>query len=203
MKAGSRVGLDEAAVLKALKRGTALEKIAENHRCSLTVIIEFRNEHGVQLRRPRMSQEQVNECVRRLKAGEKHEAIAEAVGTSRSAVARLAIKVGLRRLTQTGTLPHHAMEMAYKLGKSCEQIAAEVGCSADTVSRILKSRGVDVSIWGRKVDDLQVRACQLAGMTANAAALKLGLKPAGAWYRRWKRIAAGIPKQQGIKAVSA
>jgi methylphosphotriester-DNA--protein-cysteine methyltransferase len=91
------------------------------------------------------------------------------------------------------------MEMAFRTGRSCKSIARELGCSDDTVRKILKRRGVDVSQWGVKATDQQVRACQLAGMTAAAAARKLGLKTAGDWYRRWRRIAAGIPKQQGPK----
>ena len=199
MKAGTRMGLDIDRITYALRRGTKISNIAHNNGCSVSTIIEIRNEHGIPLRRPRLSQATINDIVARLKRGELHQDIAKAVGTSDASVARIAIKVGLRRLTNTGTLPHHAIEMAFRTGRSCKSIAAELGCSDDTVRKLLKRRGVDVSQWGIKATDQQVRACQLAGMTAAAAARKLGLKTAGDWYKRWRRIAAGIPKQQGPK----
>jgi len=199
LKAGTRLGLDIARIVYALRRGSKIANIAKSNGCSISTVIEIRNEQGVPLRRPRLSQATINDIVARLKAGEKHQDIAKAVGTSDASVARIAIKVGLRRLCDTGTLPQHAMEMAFRTGRSCKSIARELGCSDDTVRKILKRRGVDVSQWGVKATDQQVRACQLAGMTAAAAARKLGLKTAGDWYRRWRRIAAGIPKQQGPK----
>jgi hypothetical protein len=197
--AGSRLGLDIARITYALRRGSKIANIAKSNGCSITTILEIRKEQGIPLRHPRMSQETINDIVARLKAGEKHLDIAKAVGATRSAVGRIAMKVGLRRLTDTSKLPHHAIEEAFKLGRSCRSIAAELGCHDETISRILKWRGVDVSEWGVKATDRQVRACQLAGMTPAAAARHLGVKPAGFWYARWKRIAAGIPKQQGPK----
>jgi hypothetical protein len=199
MSAGTRLGLDIARIVYALRRGSKIANIAKSNGCSITTILEIRREQGIPLRHPRMSQETINDIVARLKAGEKHLDIAKAVGTSDASVARIAIKVGLRRLCDTGTLPHHAMEMAFRTGRSCKSIARELKCSDDTVRKILKRRGVDVSQWGIKATDQQVRACQLAGMTAAAAARHLGTQPAGDWYARWKRIAAGIPKQQGPK----
>ena len=199
LKAGTRLGLDIARIVYALKRGSAIKNIARNNGCSISTVIEIRNEQGVPLRRPRLTREVINAIVDRLKAGEKHKDIAAAVGTTDKSVARIACKVGIRRMADTGRLPHHAMEMAFRTGRSCKSIARELGCSDDTVRKILKRRGVDVSQWGVKATDQQVRACQLAGMTAAAAARKLGLKTAGDWYRRWRRIAAGIPKQQGPK----
>jgi len=199
MIAGTRIGLDIDRITYALRRGTKISSIAKNNGCSVSTIIEIRNEHGIPLRRPRLTQATIDDIVNRLKAGEKHAAIAAAVGTTDASVARIAIKVGLRRLCDTGKLPQHAMEMAFRTGRSCKSIARELGCSDDTVRKILKRRGVDVSQWGVKATDQQVRACQLAGMTPAEGARHLGTKDAGDWYRRWRRIAAGIPKQQGTK----
>lgn len=198
-KAGAKMTLYVPVILEELLRGERLEDIARDNRCSVSTIIGIRANYNIPLRYPRLSQATINDIVERCKAGEQYASIAEAVGSTYSAVARIAIKVGLRRLTNTGMLPHHAIEEAYKLGRSCNSMAKELGCSDDTVRKILKRRGVDVSQWGVKATDQQVRACQLAGMTAAAAARKLGLKTAGDWYRRWRRIAAGIPKQQGPK----
>lgn len=199
MNAGTRLALDVPSIVGSLKRGTHLAKIAKRHGCHVSTIIEIRNEAGIPLRRPRLTQKQINEVVRRLKAGELHRVIAEAVGTTDKSVARIASKVGVRRLMDVRKLPLHAMEVAHGLGKSCREIADELGCSDDTVRKILKRRGVDISQWGVKATDQQVRACQLAGMTPAEGARHLGTKDAGDWYRRWRRIAAGIPKQQGPK----
>jgi transposase-like protein len=199
MKAGTRLGLDIASVAAAIRRGEKMTDIARQFRIGLSRVYRIRAAHGIPLRRPRLTQPVINDIVERLKRGELHKDIAAAVGSTDKAVGRIAIKVGIRRAVSTGRLPQHSIEMAFRTGQKCKAIAKALGCSPTTIHKLLKMRGIDISGWGRKVTDQQVRACFLAGMTGAEAARKLGVKDGGPWYRRWRRIAAGIPKQQGPK----
>lgn len=193
--AGARLGIDVEPIVKALRRGSKIKAVAKRFHVSSSTVYELARRYSIPLRYKPLHQAGVDEAVRRLHAGEKHADIAKAVGTSRSTVARIAIKVGVRRLTDSGALPQYAMELAYTEGKeTCAAIARRLGCSADLVGRILRRRGINTSGWGIKATDSEILECVRAGMTPVATARKFGLYPSGDWYDRFRRIAAGKPK---------
>jgi uncharacterized protein YerC len=192
---GRNSGVDCAAVVREINKGTKYAAIAKRHGCSITMVHNIARVYGTKPRQRTIGQELVDQIVAAAKAGETYVSISKRLGVSNASVQRLASKVGMRRIGNVSVSPY-LIEQAYKNGRSARAIATELGVCPKTVCRRLRVRGVKLLPWKQRVSDDQIRACAFARMTPNAAARKLGIKPSGHWYRRWARATAA-------KAVSA
>lgn len=78
--------------------------------------------------------------------GEPIDAIAESVGCCSSSVDYRARSMGLpRRTVSSGSLPHSEIVLAYVGDKAtAKTIAARFGCSQDTITTILRMRGIRI-----------------------------------------------------------
>lgn len=178
---GVLIGINVPAVLRALRKGTTYERIAKRHRCSIALVFNIARVHGAPARQQVIDQGRVDAIVAACRTGEKYAAIAKRFGVSFTSVQRLAAKVGIRRSGKP--IPGYLIEQAFTGGRTARSIAAELGVGVRSVCRRLRERGL--SLVRIKATDQQIRACFLAGLTANASAKRLGVRPTGSWYRRW------------------
>lgn len=183
---GSRLGLNLDRIEAALRRGESIKKICKRYKCQQATIYRIARARGVPPRYRRFTGEEFKAVVAALKAGKLHREIVAELGVKPSMVESAARKAGLRRNPRK-ELPVYAMERAYELGQSCEQIGEALGISPESVRTALRKRGHDTTEWGRCARLDQLRDCVRAKMNGLQAAKKFGAKPTGCWYRRWRK----------------
>lgn len=132
----------------------------------------------------RYSQELVDGVLAMARQGVKQEEIAAHFGLCRTAVSRLCIKHGIRRLPDMTKIPNLSIARAYEQGCTLEQLAETTRLSHTTISRIAKRYGVKVRRHGprqKHPDETYFRLIS-KGLSYKQIAVYLGVNPRTASY---------------------
>lgn len=186
---GSKSVDDIPAVVAALNDATRTQaSIAKQFGVARSTVYEIARRHRALLRHTPINDEDYKLCIERIEAGDKYSDIAARIGRPWQSVQRIAHKIGHKRQKPL-RLPANAILAAYcDMKMTVKKIAEKLGVSHESVSKMLHARGVEVRPATWRATDEQLRACIFKRMKAIEAARMFGLKPAGDFYRRWRRL---------------